>query len=97
MPEGPEHLRKGEGPPTRGGPSSGAIRSEEQFDAAEWDVAPALLLTGARSGFRQSGSHPARAAAARATAGTGDRLAAPHLQRPEKHVIQSDHLLSLVR
>ena len=46
--------RKGEGPPTRGGPSSGAIRSEKQFDTAEWDVAPALLLTGARSEFRQA-------------------------------------------
>jgi hypothetical protein len=29
-----------------------------------------------------------RLAAAHATAGTGGRLAAPHLQRPEKHVIQ---------
>ena len=55
---------------------------------AGWDVAPAPLLAGARVDSAKRLTPGQRRAAAHATAGTGGRLAAPHLQRPGKTVIQ---------
>ena len=73
------------------------FEARSDFGTAGRDVVPAPLLTGARGGFREAARTLHARAAAHATAGTGGRLAAPHLQRPGKHVTQSDHLLSLVR
>jgi len=56
-------------------------------ELAGWDV-PAPRLTGARVDSAKRLAPYTRPRRAHASAGTGGRLAAPHLQRPEKFVNQ---------